>query len=187
MDINKTTYILHGGFRPGITANNDFFRGILSYVTKRANVLLVMYAKPQEKWEHNVAEIQNEFLNNADGCKLEFQVASKEDMEQQLLWADIVYFHGGSTELIIKNLGAPFVWKNLLLGKIVVGDSAGGNYLATWGYSMLLDRFFSGSGVLPIIFIPHFDPTKTYELPKSPDLQVLKLKEFEFLKYSPNR
>lgn len=181
--MQETRYILHGGFSKGVKSSDGFFKAILSGFAGPVKVLLVMYAKEVDRWEQNIVEVQQEFVKNAEETLLTFEVADLKRIVGQVEGSDIIYIHGGDTELLVSTLDVTMDWTDMFKGKVVAGDSAGGNFLSKIGYSPKKDSFFSGSGVVPVVFIPHFMPGHEYHLPPHADMEVLRLKEYEHVEF----
>lgn len=177
--MQETRYILHGGFSKGVKSSDGFFKAILSGFAGPVKILLVMYAKEVDRWQQNIEEVQYEFKKNAGDIELTFEVADLKRIVGQIEGNEIIYIHGGDTELLVSTLDVAMDWFDIFKGKVVAGDSAGCNFLANIGYSPKKDSFFSGSGVVPVVFIPHFMPGHEYHLPPHADMEVLRLQEYE--------
>lgn len=104
-------------------------------------MLLVMYAKEVDRWEQNIVEVQQEFVKNAEETLLTFEVADLKRIIGQVEGSDIIYIHGGDTELLVSTLDVTMDWTDMFKGKVVAGDSAGGNFLSKIGYSPKKDSF----------------------------------------------
>ncbi len=178
----KTKFVLHGGFDPKKSLENDaFFVESLKDAPESAKVLIVLFAKDKGRWEEKYVHWKKQFQKNAGGKNLDFQMATLENFVEQLASADVVYFAGGRTETILGALkGFTGLDKNLN-GKIVAADSAGINALSRFCYSPIPDKVFEGLGVLPIKTIPHFIPEYAEKLVgMGHDLETLYLKEYEY-------
>ncbi len=63
--------------------------------------------------------------------------------------ADVIYLHGGKTSELIANLPDFERSREAFDGKIVIGSSAGANYLSSFGVSLAQDlTVIQGSGIL---------------------------------------
>jgi peptidase E len=135
----KTKFVLHGGFDPKKSLENDaFFVESLKDAPESAKVLIVLFAKDKGRWEEKYVHWKKQFQKNAGGKNLDFQMATLENFVEQLASADVVYFAGGRTETILGALkGFTGLDKNLN-GKIVAADSAGNNALSRFCYSPIL-------------------------------------------------
>ena len=157
-DINmKTKFILHGGFTPGKKQeNDDFFQEILKSSPEKAKILLVYFAKETDKIPANRDEDINQFNKNKHRKALSFDVANEETFLKQVVWADIVYLHGGISLKLLNTLKQFSNLKQLFEGKIIAGDSAGANVLSAVFYSERAGGVFNGLGILPIRTICHY-------------------------------
>ena len=178
----KTKFILHGGFTPGGKQEDDpFFQEILKGNPENSKILLVYFAKEADRVEKNRLEDIVQFNKNAGARNIIFDVATQEDFPEQVEKSDIIYLHGGRT---IKLADALLKYSNLdelFNGKIVAGDSAGANVLATIYYSPSSDVVGEGFGLLPIKLIPHYSPDLSGKLDgKRKDLETVCLREYEY-------
>ena len=129
----KTTFILHGGFALNTIPENDaFYVEVLKHTDISVKILLVYFAKEEDRILKNKAEDITQFEKNKGGKELSFEVASEKDFPEQVRWADVVYLHGGRTTKILPVLAKFPSLKEIFEGKIVVGDSAGANVLSVY-------------------------------------------------------
>lgn len=154
----KTKYILHGGFNPGQTEedNNKFYGEILKDASEGAKILLVCFAKDTERVPTATAKVIAEFNKNKWQKQLTFEIASEESFVEQVKSADVIYLHGGRTLKLLDTLKRFPNLKELFNGKTVAGESAGANVLAKFCYSPSADEAIEGLGILPIKVIPHY-------------------------------
>lgn len=176
----QTTFILHGGFTPGEALVNDaLFSEILRHAPQKAKVLLVYFAKEADRVIKNLNEDLVQFDHNRNGKDISFEVAEIEKFEEQVKRADVVYFHGGKTDPILKAL-KPFTnLAEILKGKVVAGDSAGANVLCAAFYSMSIGPG-EGYGVVLVKVICHYLEENEHKLDHiRPDVELVRLKEYE--------
>lgn len=83
-------------------------------------------------------------------------VARDRRFQDQLRWADSIYFTGGTTQLLLEKLRGQTGWTKLLDGKIIAGESAGANALSTYCYGLDARQFLVGTCVAPVKVIIHF-------------------------------
>ena len=179
----KTTYILHGGKAQDTNPQNDlFFKEILER-TKLNNikVLLVHFAGNPERAVLNKQIDSDQFERNKGDQNVTIQIAAKDKFIQQLSWADVVYFGGGTTIKLLEELkGFPDL-KTHFEGKVIAGESAGANFLATLCYSKSGGGIIKCFGILPIFVYPHFEKDSPLLSKKLPDnLQKLFLSNYEY-------
>lgn len=102
----NTKFILHGGFNPGQTNENntDFYKEILKDAPEGARVLLVPFAKDVDRIALATQKVTSELNNNKWQKNVVVEVANEEDFIQQLKTVDVVYFHGGASLKLLEAL-----------------------------------------------------------------------------------
>lgn len=154
----KTKFILHGGFNPGQTEedNSKFYDEILKDAPEGAKILLVCFAKDTERVAIATTKVMAELNKNKWQKEITFEVASEESFVEQVKFADVIYLHGGRTLKLLSILKRFPNLKELFSGKIVAGESAGANVLGKFCYSPSANEIINGLGILPIKIIPHY-------------------------------
>lgn len=87
------------------------------------------------------------------------QLASQEQFYQQVEAADMIYLHGGKTETLFAALPDLNRSRQAFRDKLVIGTSAGANYLAAAGYSPKGGEFYEGCGMAPVSVLVHYGAT----------------------------
>ncbi len=179
----KAKFILHGGFNPGQTNENnaDFYKEILKDAPEGAIVLLVPFAKDADRIAPATQKVTSEFNSNKWQKDIKVKVANEEDFIEQLKSADIAYFHGGASLKLLEALKKYPDLEEALVGKTVAGESAGANVWSKYFYSPKADVVSEGLGILPIKMMPHYK--KEYEGKLDgigQDLEGLFLPEYEY-------
>ena len=163
--MDKTTFILHGGFTPKMAQEDDaFFGKILKSAPRNPKILLVYFAKEEDRIPKNRAEDIAQFEKNKEDKIISFETANEKNFPDQVAQADIIYFHGGKSLKILETLSKYHNLKSMFQGKVVAGDSAGANILSVCFYSQSSDRISEGLGILPIKLIPHYSETQKNKL-----------------------
>jgi len=180
----KTKYILHGGFVPQQIPEDDvFYTEILKNAGAHPKILLVYFAKEDDRIPKNRDEDVVQFKENKGEQSLSFEVANENDFPEQVQKVDIVYLHGGRSSKIIETLSRFPNLRQMFEGKIVVGDSAGANALSSYYYDNHDKRISDGLAILPIKLFCHYSKdweTALHELEKyHPDLEVLALADYQ--------
>jgi peptidase E len=179
----ETTYILHGGKAQDTNFQNDlFFKEILQR-TKLDNikVLLVHFAGNPERAQLNKQIDSDQFERNKKDKNIEIQIATKEKFIEQMSWADVIYFGGGTTVKLLEELKDFSDLKTHFEGKVIAGESAGANILATLCYSKSGGGIIKCLGILPVFVYPHFEKDSPPPVEQIPDnLQKLFLSNYEF-------
>lgn len=154
----KTKYILHGGFRKGEIHedNSHFYAEILKDAPQYAKILLVCFAKDDDRIPLATTKVMDELNKNKWQKSLDFEIANDSTFIEQISSADIIYFHGGTTAKLLAVLKKFSDLKRLFEGKIIAGESAGANVLAAFCYSPNADQVITCLGILPIKIIPHY-------------------------------
>ncbi len=179
----KTKFILHGGFTKGKTEENngEFYAEILKDAPEGTKILLVCFAKDDERVPIATEKVKLEFNKSKQQKKITFEVANEEFFIKQVKVADVVYFHGGTTLKLLKALKKFPNFKDSLSGKIVAGESAGANVFGKFFYSPSADKVDEGLGFLPLKIIPHYsEPYKGKLDSVGKDLELLSLPEYEY-------
>lgn len=179
----NTKFILHGGFAKGKADedNSEFYSEILKSAPENAKVLLVCFAKDDDRISDATAKVMSEFNKNKWQKEISFDVANMESFLQQIQSSDVIYFHGGRTLKLLEALKEFPDLENSLEDKIVAGESAGANVWAKYFYSPSADSVGEGLGFLPIKLIPHYTEAYKGKLNDvGKDLEELDLPEYEF-------
>lgn len=86
----------------------------------------------------------------------EFVMAKKEVFVEQVRVADVVYFHGGSTNSLVEAMAAYPGIKKEFEGKIIIGSSAGANYLSSCGFSPSISDIGQSGGIVDAAVVVHY-------------------------------
>lgn len=116
-----------------------------------------------KKFELFVPHFKIAFGEDAE-CKL----ASLDNFLDELNECDIVYLHGGTTHMLKGTLSK---YKNIadhFKDKVVVGSSAGANYLSVKGWSPGMREVIDGAGIVPLNVIVHFGSNYGDDDPRGP-------------------
>lgn len=176
------TYILHGGGASVRTSNNQTYFAKIASWKSSLKVLLVYFASLPEQREEKFRQGRQLFEAYAHvTCVL----ASEEHFLQEVEQADVIYFTGGYTPLLQNTLARYSNLKEKLIGKLVVGSSAGACVMASQYYTHDDHSIAQGLGWLSISIITHYtseDEQVVEELRKhSPESPLVLLKEGEWI------
>ena len=152
-----TKYILHGGkTSEPYESNQNFFREIAAGLAEPIKVLIVQFAREEEKWPEQFEWEKGKFgfLKK----RIEFTPADPdlEVFRAQVARADAVFLIGGDTQLLYEKLKNIENISELFRGKTIAGSSAGANVLAKYYYSNDYLRPEDGLGILPIKAFVHY-------------------------------
>lgn len=179
----KTKYILHGGFEKGKLDedNNSFYSEIIKDTPQSIKMLLVPFAKDEDRVVPSNERVMREFNNVKEGKEIVFETARKESFLEQLSLCDVIYFHGGTTLKLLNTLKEFPDFKSIMEGKIIAGESAGSNVLCAYFYSKSADIVGQGLGFLPVKIIPHYKSEyKDKFIGVGGELEELFLHEYEY-------
>jgi len=179
----KAKFILHGGFTPSALQENDsFFGEVLKDAPAEAKILLVYFAKENDRVEKNKNEDIVQFNKNKGSKKLLFDVANENSFLEQVKVADIIYLHGGKSVKILETLKKFSGLGDLFESKIIAADSAGVNVLSAYFYSKTAGGVFKGLDILPIKIMCHYVSGMPEELLKetAPELETVFIPEYAY-------
>jgi hypothetical protein len=126
-------------------------------------ILSCFFSQEKEIWNEKATGWESWFRNYF-GEGLEYKVATIDGFLDEIEWADVIYLHGGTTALL---LGALEKFTNLekaFEGKIIVGSSAGTNYLSKTFFSPKRNVVGEGSGIVKINTIVHYGASSDGEV-----------------------
>ncbi len=155
-----TTFMLVGGSE--IDANTNFGQRLSKTVASFASqpkILDCQFAKPdlptQKASYQGWLKFFDEYFPGS-----EVELARQESFYEQVAWADVVYLHGGSTKTILEALPDYQKVQQAFEGKIVIGSSAGANYVSNYCFSPNADRVIKSNSFLDISLIVHYSSTQ---------------------------
>lgn len=83
-------------------------------------------------------------------------MATKDRFIEEVRGADIIYFHGGRTSTLLDAMQMYSGIKKEFSGKIIIGTSAGANYLSSRGFSPSTGKVSEGSGIVDVAIVAHY-------------------------------
>jgi peptidase E len=109
----------------------------------------------------------------------------KEKLLNQIKIADIIFINGGMKGHLMETLKGLGNFPELIIGKVVVGISAGANILTKYYYSSVSKGVREGMGLLPIKLLTHYTDQDDDKLKLLMDykekLPLLKIAEEDYL------
>ena len=189
-NLSMTTKIfLHGGNSGKKSDNNsEFFYEVINSVDSNdVNILCVYFARPDHRWEDSYAEDQSIFysLDTPKAIQTKMATYDKEKLLNQIKIADIIFINGGMKGHLMEALEGLGNFSELIIGKVVVGISAGANILTKYYYSSVSKGVREGMGLLPIKLLTHYTDQDDDKLKLLMDykekLPLLKIAEEDFL------
>ena len=163
----STKIVLHGGYEKVATNedNSRFFTEILKGTEGTVRVLVILFARSEDRVDSGYNKVSREFLSAADVRSIELVAATKDGFLEQIKDSDVIYFCGGETQRLQDSLNEFNGIAELMKGKVVAGESAGANILCAKSWSPSAQSWISGIGLVPVKFVPHFEESKLEVLP----------------------
>lgn len=150
-----TTYILAGGGDRRYPEYLTQLARVIQTEVAQPKILSCWFSNPDDVAEENFLKYKEYFLSHfASGAT--FLRAERENFREQVRAADVIYFHGGHTSLLLPAMEQYGDLREAFAGKIVVGSSAGANYLSTVGYSPRARSAETGSGLTNLVTVVHY-------------------------------
>lgn len=92
-------------------------------------ILSCFFSLPEPEWPAKYQDWK-EWFSIMFGSDLVYDYAKKETFFQQVDTVDVIYLHGGDTQLLFNSLSDISELKSHFKGKMIVGSSAGSNVLS---------------------------------------------------------
>lgn len=161
-----TKYILAGGCDRLYPEYFTQLARVIQAEVARPKLLSCWFSNHADEAEERFPAYREQMLTFfADGT--EIVKAEKATFIDQIADADVVYLHGGHTDVLFEAMAEYGDLKSAFEGKIIVGSSAGANYLTRVGFSPGKNMPVDGSGILDIAVIVHYGSMgfngRTYE------------------------
>lgn len=150
--------ILAGG---SDTDYSDYWKGLSEVVLreqKNPSILSCMFSldRADRPLRHEVFDV---IFRSYFGTKCTIEYAGEGIFYEQISRADVIYLHGGVTEKLINAIPNVDGFKDAVKGKIVIGSSAGANFLSLAGFSPKRGEVISGSGLVSAGVVVHYGIT----------------------------
>ncbi|HSX31008.1 MAG TPA: Type 1 glutamine amidotransferase-like domain-containing protein [Candidatus Saccharimonadales bacterium] len=164
-----TKYILVGGAdRASPNYLHDLKAEIAKTIHGPLRVLSCFFAEPREVWEEKF-KVRIAWFRSGLGDKTHLDLAFPDSFEQQVQASDVIYLHGGDDVLLAHYLDNIPDLAKLWDGKVIVGSSAGANYLARYYWTCDWRQARQGRGLTDLNVIPHFESLQYGKLdPRGP-------------------
>lgn len=151
---NSTKYILAGGLDRAHPEYWDHLGKEIT-VTRPVKLLSCFFSQPKKDWQDKFNGF-NPFFKRAFGDDVIRELADVEDFLDQLKECDILYLHGGTTHRLKSVLARYGNLVPYFKGKVVIGSSAGANYLSKLGWSPSLRQPIEGAGIVNLNVVVHY-------------------------------
>jgi peptidase E len=152
-----TKFILHGGFtRVDNELNAGYYHEITRSLAKDAKVLVIPFSRDDKEYS-DVLKLETEKIqNSATNKQLDVQIASENNLIDQIKNSDAVVIRGGNTNKLLTALKKHPSFKDAIKDKTVAGSSAGAYVLSTYYHSADSGKIHEGLKILPLRVICHF-------------------------------
>lgn len=164
-----TKYVLNsGGIKRYPELKKKFHKELIKGLGDNPKFLLCNFAQAREEWEAKFQGYCDTIVEDMPrGVKPSFELALPAAFSEQCHKADIIYIHGGDDHLL-QYWMRQFDFVELFKGKVVAGNSAGSDMLATHHWTCDWRACADGLGILPIKFIPHYQSSFGDSDPRGP-------------------
>jgi hypothetical protein len=149
-----TKYILAGGLD---RAHEEYWSDLSKQVEVNGSlkVLSCFFSQAEKYWQINFDGFVP-FFKSAFGESCQHELATKARFIDQLKTSDVVYLHGGHISLIEEVMSEYDNLESHFNGKIVIGSSAGANFLSSSYWSPRYRKAEQGSNIVPLNIMVHF-------------------------------
>ena len=151
-----TKFVLHGGYPVKLHDRGRAFFAELIRDFSEPKVIECLFARPERDWEEAFAKDKDFVAQHFAGQKVDFRLAQAGTFPEQLQWADVMYFRGGNTALLLERMNDVGNWRGMLGGKTIAGSSAGAHMLAKYYYGLHSLKVEEGLGLVAAKVIAHY-------------------------------
>jgi peptidase E len=180
--MNKSTTLILAGGNDRTTEGyaKHLEDELVKYISSRPKILSCFFSAPENEWPTKYQNWKEWFTTNFS-FDFEYDYAQKATFLQQIDEADIIYLHGGNTQLLFDSLPNVDDLKRHLEGKVVVGSSAGANTLSKdyWSSSRAVPAH--GLGIVDVNIMVHYGTLSHEGRVRTPE--DWKKEEVEFQKF----
>lgn len=151
-----TKYILAGG---NDLRHDDYGRRVAVEVyrdlPRPVRLVSCFFATPSEFWNVK-AKTWRPWFECHFGGDVIWEYARSGDFLDKVKASDVVYLHGGDNDLLHRALDEYAELPAQFDGKIVIGSSAGANYLSRHFWRRHHQEFGRGRGIVPLSIMVHY-------------------------------
>lgn len=149
-----TKFILAGGCDRKYPSYWDNLSKVVCSEFSKPVILSCMFAQEIDNRsdQHNhFDKLFRQFFNNTKVIH-----ATEDSFYDQLSEADVVYLHGGRTQLLMQSIPDVDRFVSAVENKIVIGSSAGANFLSTVCFSPSARKVIKASSILNLGIVVHY-------------------------------
>lgn len=160
-----THYILAGG---ADVKNPDYWDDLHKVMpkNKQLHILSCQFSQAEEEWQERFESFKP-FFRQAFGEDMTAELALADSFAEQAKKADVIYLHGGHTDWLKKHL-EPYDARQLFKDKIVIGSSAGAQFLSTKYWTCGNRRVGDGMKLTPLNAMVHYNSDYGSDDPRGP-------------------
>lgn len=149
-----TLYILAGGCDRAYPEFWDRLSDIVQREVPSPKILSCMFASDEDTVEARFEGYKSTFAQYFAESSL--TLARHDVFYEQIESSDVIYLHGGRTSRLLEAIPEYNRFRRAAEGKIVIGSSAGANFLSTVCYSPSSNAYIRASGILPVASVVHY-------------------------------
>lgn len=149
-----TLYILAGGCDHAYPEYWEKLSEIVLREVASPRILSCMFASDDHEVSNRFERYKSTFSQYFAQSEVTF--AQHDEFYEQIKSSDMIYLHGGRTSRLLEAIPDYDRFKQAVEGKIVIGSSAGANFLSTVCYSPSRKENLRSSGILPVASIVHY-------------------------------
>lgn len=149
-----TLYVLAGGRDRAYPEFWERLSDLILREVQSPRIVSCMFASNEDEVKERFESYKSTFTQYFG--QSEVVLARRNVFYEQIKSSDVIYLHGGRTSLLLQAIPEYDRFKQAVEGKIVIGSSAGANFLSTVCYSPSRNENVRSSGILPIASIVHY-------------------------------
>lgn len=149
-----TLYILAGGRDRAYPEFWDQLSEVVQREVPSPKILSCMFASDEDAAEARFEGYKSTFAQYFAESSL--TLARHDVFYEQIESSDVIYLHGGRTSRLLEAIPEYDRFRHAVEGKIVIGSSAGANFLSTVCYSPSSNVYMRASAILPVASVVHY-------------------------------
>jgi hypothetical protein len=161
-----TKYILTGGRDRDHAEYGPKLAAELKKTFETFKILSCFFSETEDQWPA-LAEKWQRWFEKRVGDIEKYDYARMDTFAQQMAAFDILYLHGGPNRPLFDALDTFGDPRTLLKDKVVVGSSAGANYIAKNFWSSSKQKPYKGRAVLDINVMVHYGAPNHEDIPRT--------------------
>lgn len=148
-------FVLAGGSDSAYPAYWERLAAVIKKEVARPRILSCLFARPEAARPEARARFDDKF-HELFGTETIVISADEENFYTQIAEADVIYLHGGTTKLLREAIPDIDRFRQQVKGKIIVGSSAGANFLSAACFSPSANETMRSSGIASVGVVVHY-------------------------------